>query len=58
MSLVTEMYHDGYSEGKKEGQLELLDDLMKVVIEWKSSSEVISCSTLMQLLESRKNSIE
>lgn len=58
MSIVTEMYNDGYKDGKKVGKTEILNELMDVVLEWKSSSDVVSCSTLIQLLQSRKDGIE
>lgn len=51
-------YSDGYDDGLKVGKTEILNDLMGVVLEWKASSDVVSCSTLMQLLQTRKNSIE
>ena len=58
MSIVTEMYNDGYKDGKKVGKAEILNKLMNVVLEWKSSSRVVSCDTLMQLLQTKKNNIE
>ena len=56
--LMNVMYGTGYDDGVKVGKTEVLNDLMKSVLEWKASSEVISCSTLMKLLQSRKNDIE
>lgn len=58
MSIVTEMYNDGYEDGKKVGKTEILNELMNVVLKWKSSSSVVSCDTLMQLLQTKKNNIE
>ena len=58
MSIVTEMYNDGYEDGKKVGKTEILNELMNVVLKWKSSSRVVSCDTLMQLLKQRKDSID
>lgn len=58
MSIVTEMYNDGYKDGKKVGKTEILNELMNVVLEWKSSSNVVSCDALMQLLQTKKNNIE
>lgn len=58
MSIVTEMYNDGYEDGKKVGKTEILNELMNVVLKWKSSSRVVSCDTLMQLLQTKKNNIE
>ena len=58
MSIVTEMYEDGINEGKKAGKLEILNDLLEVVSEWKSSSDVVSCDTVMQLLQTKQNSIK
>lgn len=54
MSIVTEMYEDGINEGK----LEILNDLLEAVSEWKSSSDVVSCDTVMQLLQTKQNSIK
>lgn len=51
-------YSDGYEDGVKVGKTEILNDLMGLVSEWKASSDVVSLSTLMQLLQSRKNNIE
>lgn len=56
--LMNVMYGTGYDDGVKVGKTEILNDLMGIVLEWKSSSDVISCSTLMQLLQSIKNNIE
>lgn len=47
-------YDNGYDDGIKDGKTEILNDLMKVVLEWKASSYYVSCSTVMTLLESRK----
>ena len=58
MSIVTEMYNDGFVDGKKIGETEILDELMKVALEWKSSSSVVSCDTLIDLLEVKKNNIK
>ena len=51
-------YSDGYDDGVKVGKTEILNDLMDAVLEWKASSDVVSLSTLIQLLQSRKNNIE
>lgn len=56
--LMNVMYGTGYDDGVKVGKTEILNDLMGVVLEWKASSDVVSCSTLMRLLQSRKDSIE
>lgn len=56
--LMNVMYGTGYDDGVKVGKTEILNDLMGVVLEWKASSDVVSLSTLMQLLQSRKNNIE
>ena len=44
------MYRTGYDDGVKVGKTEILNNLTCVVLEWKSSSDVISYSTIMQLL--------
>lgn len=56
--LMNVMYGTGYDDGVKVGKTEILNDLMGVVLELKASSDVVSCSTLMQLLQSRKDNIE
>lgn len=57
MSIVKEMYDNGYEDGKKEGKIEILNELMNVLLEWKSSSSVVSCDTLIQLLQTKKINI-
>ena len=56
--LMNVMYGTGYDDGVKVGKTEVLNDLMGVVLELKASSDVVSLSTLMQLLQSRKDNIE
>lgn len=56
--LMNVMYGTGYDDGVKVGKTEILNDLMGVTLKWKASSDVVSLSTLMQLLEQRKNSID
>ena len=43
-------YSDGYNDGVKVGKTEILNELMGVILEWKALSDVVSCSTFMQLL--------
>ena len=52
------MYGTGYDDGVKVGKTEILNDLMKIILEWKASSNVVSCDILMQLLKQRKASID
>ena len=56
--LMNVMYGTGYDDGVKVGKTEILNDLIGITLKWKASSDVVSLSTLMQLLESRKNSID
>ena len=56
--LMNVMYGTGYDDGVKIGKTEILNELMKITLEWKASSNVVSCDTLMQLLKQRKDSIE
>ena len=56
--LMNVMYGTGYDDGVKVGKTEILNDLIGVTLKWKASSDVVSLSTLMQLLEQRKNSID
>lgn len=62
IDLKTAIYHDGYSngydDGVKVGKVEILNELMKTITELKTSSEVVSCSTLIQMIQSRKDIIE
>ena len=62
IDLKTVIYHDGYSngydDGIKAGKVEILNELMKTITELKTSSEVVSCSTLIQMIQSRKDIIE
>lgn len=57
-----EMYRAGYSEGFddgfKKGKIEVLNELMKAVMEMKGSTESISCHTVMQILQTRKDGVE
>lgn len=45
--LMNVMYGTGYDDGVKAGKTEILNDLMGIVLKWKASSDVVSCSTLM-----------
>ena len=56
--LMNVMYGTGYDDGVKAGKTEVLNELMGVVLGMKASSDVISCSTLMKLLQSRKDYVE
>lgn len=56
--LMNVMYGTGYDDGVKAGKTEVLNELMKTILEFKASTESISCSTLMRLLQVRKNDIE
>ena len=56
--LMNVMYGTGYDDGVKVGKTEILNELIWITLKWKASSDVVSLSTLMQLLESRKNSID
>ena len=56
--LMNVMYGTGYDDGVKVGKTEILNELMKITLEWKASSNVVSCDTLMQLLKQRKESID
>jgi len=52
------IYTDGFDDGIKAGRTEILNDLGKTIMDWKRSSEVIDCHTLMQLIEARKTEID
>ena len=56
--LMNVMYGTGYDDGVKVGKTEILNELMKITLEWKASSNVVSCDTLIQLLKQRKESID
>ena len=56
--LMNVMYGTGYDDGVKVGKTEILNELMKITLEWKASSNVVSCDTLMQLIKQRKESID
>lgn len=56
--LMNVMYGTGYDDGVKAGKVEILNELMKTFTELKTSSEVVSCSTLIQMMQSRKDIIE
>lgn len=56
--LMNVMYGTGYNDGLKVGKTEILNELMKITLEWKASSNVVSCDTLIQLLKQRKDSID
>lgn len=56
--LMNVMCGTGYDDGVKVGKTEILNELMKITLEWKASSNVVSCDTLMQLLKQRKDSID
>ena len=55
--LMNVMYGTGFDDGVKVGKTEILHDLMKTTLEWKASSSVVSCDTIMQLLKQRMESI-
>lgn len=55
--LMNVMYGTGYNDGVKAGKKEVLNELMKIVLEWNASSDAVSCDTIMQLLKQRKDSI-
>lgn len=54
----TGMYEIGYNGGIIVGKTEILNDLMKVILELEAFSEMISCHTLIQLLQLKKDNIE
>ena len=56
--LMNVMYGTGYDDGMKVGKTEILNELMKITLEWKASSNVVSCDTLIQLTKQRKESID
>ena len=56
--LMNVMYGTGYDDGVKVGKTEIFNELMKITLEWKASSNVVSCDTLIQLLKQRKESID
>ena len=56
--LMNVMYGTGYDDGVKVGKTEILNELMKITLEWKASSNVVSCDTLIQLIKQRKESID
>ena len=56
--LLNVMYGTGYDDGVKVGKTEILNELMKITLEWKASSNVVSCDTLIQLIKQRKESID
>ena len=56
--LMNVMYGTGYDDGVKVGKTEILNELMKITLEWKPSSNVVSCDTLIQLIKQRKESID
>ena len=56
--LMNVMYGTGYDDGVQVGKTEILNELMKITLEWKASSNVVSCDTLIQLIKQRKESID
>ena len=56
--LTNDIYGNGYDDGKKVGKTEVINGLMKSFLEFKASSDVVSCSTLIKILEALKAEIE
>lgn len=52
------LYGTGYDDDVKVEKTKVLNELMKITLESKSSSNVVSCDTIIQLLKQRKDFID